>query len=86
MVSTIFHKKDEKLVLIDTDAGLDDCLAILMALQAHKDPSVTFRVIGISCVNGNTEVDNVCLNVTRILEVANLSEVRIRQSAVRRFS
>lgn len=46
-----------------------------MAIQAHKDPSMLLRIIGITCVNGNTEVDNVTINVTRILEIAQLNEV-----------
>jgi len=62
-------------VLIDTDAGTDDALAILMCLQAHKCPSRKFRVAGIVCVNGNTKVDHVTSNVTRLLELAEVTDV-----------
>jgi len=64
------------LVLIDTDAGLDDALAIIMALRAHRDPKIPFKIIGITCVAGNTEVDPVTINVTRILEIMGETEVK----------
>lgn len=54
-------------VLIDTDAGTDDALAIWMVLRAHQDPKSRIKVVGVSCVNGNTGVDNVVVNVARIL-------------------
>ena len=63
----------ERLVLIDTDAGIDDCLALFLAAAAHKDPEIPFKIVGITCVNGNTDVDNVCKNVLRTLQAAGLS-------------
>ncbi|XP_066989767.1 nucleoside hydrolase-like isoform X3 [Macrobrachium rosenbergii] len=57
-------------VIIDTDAGLDDALAIFMALAAHKKKQI--EVIAITTVQGNTKVENVNSNVLRILETANL--------------
>ncbi|XP_064112842.1 inosine-uridine preferring nucleoside hydrolase-like isoform X3 [Macrobrachium nipponense] len=57
-------------VIIDTDAGLDDALAIFMALAAHKKKQI--EVIAITTVQGNTKVENVNNNVLRILETANL--------------
>ena len=47
-----------KKVFIDTDAGTDDAVAIVMALS---DPMI--EVVGISCVGGNTTVDQVAQNV-----------------------
>ncbi|KAM9762556.1 inosine-uridine preferring nucleoside hydrolase isoform 2-T3 [Menidia menidia] len=54
----------EKLVIIDTDCGIDDAQAIMMALAA---PDV--EILGLTCVFGNTTVDNVCQNVLRVLSV-----------------
>ncbi|XP_068217264.1 nucleoside hydrolase-like [Palaemon carinicauda] len=59
-------------VIIDTDAGLDDALAILMALAAHKKKQI--EVIAITTVQGNTTVDNTNNNVLRILETTDLLE------------
>lgn len=49
---------------IDTDAGVDDSTAILLALNA---PDV--EIVGISCVGGNAHLDNVIKNVNRTLLV-----------------
>ncbi|KAM9383630.1 inosine-uridine preferring nucleoside hydrolase [Pholidichthys leucotaenia] len=53
-----------KKLIIDTDCGIDDAQAIMMALAA---PDV--EVLGITCVFGNTEVNNVCQNVLRVLSI-----------------
>ncbi|XP_068175265.1 inosine-uridine preferring nucleoside hydrolase [Antennarius striatus] len=52
----------KKQVIIDTDCGIDDAQAILMALAA---PNI--EVLAITCVFGNTTVENVCQNVLRVL-------------------
>ncbi|WAR30400.1 IUNH-like protein [Mya arenaria] len=53
-------------LLIDTDAGVDDAQAILMALMC---PNVD--VIGITCVAGNADAMQVGKNVLRVLQVVN---------------
>lgn len=60
-------------LLIDTDAGVDDAMALLMALHAHKEGRV--QVVGITTVFGNTTVENVVKNVCRVLEIAQCKEV-----------
>ncbi|XP_053381443.1 uncharacterized protein LOC123556845 isoform X1 [Mercenaria mercenaria] len=61
-----------KKLLIDTDAGVDDAQAILIALQ---DPDVD--VIGITCVMGNADAKQVGLNVLRILKVADKLDIPV---------
>ena len=51
-------------LFIDTDAGVDDSTAILLALNA---PNV--EIVGISCVGGNAHLENVINNVNRTLHV-----------------
>ena len=60
----------KRLVVIDTDCGIDDAQAIMMALAA---PDV--HVVGITCCFGNTDVENVCQNVLRVLSVCERSQV-----------
>lgn len=62
----------EKLLLIDTDCGIDDAQAIMMALAA---PGV--KVLGITCCFGNAAVEDVCQNVLRVLSVCNRSEIPV---------
>ncbi|KAF3691263.1 Inosine-uridine preferring nucleoside hydrolase [Channa argus] len=54
----------EKLVIIDTDCGIDDAQAIMMALAA---PNI--QILGVTCVFGNATVDDVCQNVLMVLSV-----------------
>ncbi|MBN3286132.1 URH1 nucleosidase, partial [Polyodon spathula] len=59
-----------KKLLIDVDCGVDDAQAIMIALAA---PDV--QVLGITCVYGNTSIDNVCKNVLRVLKVCKRLEL-----------
>ncbi|KAK3875195.1 hypothetical protein Pcinc_019922 [Petrolisthes cinctipes] len=71
-VFRMFQRMIGRKVIIDTDAGRDDALAIFMALEAHKRREV--EVIAITTVNGNTIVRNVNNNVQRILHAVKLQE------------
>lgn len=51
------------LMIIDTDCGVDDAEAILLALSQ-------WNVLAITCVEGNTEIEKVTKNVLRVLKVA----------------
>lgn len=57
-------------LLVDADCGVDDAQAIMMALGATG-----VQLLGITCVHGNTTVDNVCRNTLRVLKVCNRLEV-----------
>lgn len=57
-------------VIIDTDAGVDDAMAILMILGFPK-----IKVEAITCVRGNTDVVNVAINVQKTLDVANRHDI-----------
>ena len=57
-------------LIIDTDAGVDDAEAILMALSV---PDVD--IVGITCVSGNADAIQVGRNVLRILQVADRLQV-----------
>ena len=48
--------------ILDTDCGIDDAQAVLLALH-YLD------VVAITCVNGNTSIDNVVTNVAIITGV-----------------
>lgn len=67
------NKSSKKIVIIDTDAGIDDAWAILMVLAASQSENVS--VAGITCVHGNAEVDKICLNVLRTLEASKRPDV-----------
>ncbi|XP_023676825.1 inosine-uridine preferring nucleoside hydrolase-like [Paramormyrops kingsleyae] len=65
-------------VLVDVDCGVDDASAIMMALA---DPEV--QLLGITCVNGNTSVENVCRNTLRVLKACRRPEIPVFRGASR---
>jgi inosine-uridine nucleoside N-ribohydrolase len=50
-------------VIIDCDTGLDDAVALLLALRSPE-----LNVLGITCVNGNVHLENVVYNTLRVVE------------------
>lgn len=60
----------KKKLLVDADCGVDDAQAIMIALAA---PNV--ELLGVTCVHGNTAVENVCKNTLRVLQACNRLEV-----------
>lgn len=54
----------KKSIIIDTDCGIDDAQAIMMALAA---PNV--EILAVTCVFGNASVEKVCQNVLMVLSV-----------------
>ena len=56
--------------ILDCDAGTDDAQALMMAL-ARDDVTMT----AVTCVFGNTTVDNVARNVLRVLKVCDRLDV-----------
>ena len=67
-----------KKLIIDTDCGIDDAIAILMALA---DPAI--EVVGITCVSGNVPLDLVTRNVAIVLDAAGAGAIPIFRGADR---
>ena len=65
-------------VIIDTDAGADDALAILLLLRAESVRKLhlpQYEIVGITCTYGNTKEENVEINVLKTLTIANRTDV-----------
>jgi len=65
-------------LIIDTDPGLDDALALLLALGS---PEVD--LIGVTTVAGNTSLANTTANALRILELAGRGDIPVAAGAAR---
>ena len=63
-----------KRILIDTDPGIDDAAAILLALASPE-----LRVEGLSVVHGNCSVDQGIVNALAVLELAAAEEIPVAQ-------
>lgn len=67
-----------KQVIIDTDCGIDDALAILMALL---DPAI--EVVAFTCVAGNVGLNHVKRNVGIVLDAVGAKHIPIYAGADR---
>jgi pyrimidine-specific ribonucleoside hydrolase len=65
-------------VVIDTDPGLDDAIAIMLALAS---PEVD--VLGITTVAGNTTVENTTHNALRLLDTLGIQDIPVAAGADR---
>ena len=65
----------KKKLIIDCDTGIDDAQAILIALSQDVE------VLAITCVAGNVTVENVCVNVLKVLEVCERTDIPVYKGA-----
>lgn len=65
-------------VLLDVDTGVDDALAIMFAV---RHPDVDVRAI--SCVAGNTGLDQVVTNTLKVLDLVGGPEIPVARGAMR---
>lgn len=63
-------------LIIDTDAGVDDAIAILLALSSPHH-----QVAAITCVSGHVHVDQVLRNVPIILDAARADHIPVFRGA-----
>jgi len=61
-----------KQAILDMDPGIDDALAILLALRS---PELKLRAI--TTVSGNVHVDKTSVNALKVLEVAGVSDIPV---------
>lgn len=65
-------------IIIDTDPGIDDALAIFYALEAPE-----LEVVGLTTVFGNAHVDTCTRNALALLEIAGRPDVPVARGAGR---
>ncbi len=65
-------------IIIDTDPGIDDAMAIFYALASHE-----LDVVGLTTVFGNAHVETCTRNALHILDVAGRSDIPVAHGAGR---
>ena len=65
-------------VILDVDPGVDDAIAVIVALQ-----SIDIEVLGISTVNGNIGSGSGALNTLKILHALGKSNIPVLQGATK---
>lgn len=63
-------------IIIDTDPGIDDAMAIFFALQSPE-----LEVVGLTTVFGNAHVDLTTTNALRLLEIAGRTDIPVAAGA-----
>ena len=60
-------------IIIDTDPGQDDALAMMTAFGAKKE----IEVLGVTCVAGNVSLDLTSVNALKICELSGVYDVPV---------
>lgn len=60
-------------IIIDCDPGIDDALAIFLAIASRND----IEVLGLTCVKGNVALDKTYLNARRICAAAGRMDIPV---------
>lgn len=68
------NKITSKSVIFDTDMGADDAWALQMFLKAEKQLK-SVKVLAITTVDGNTDVEDALKNTYRILDGLDRTDV-----------
>ena len=68
----------KKKIIIDTDPGQDDALAILLALASKE-----LEILGITCVAGNVPLSLTSENARKVLELTRYTEIPVFAGADR---
>ncbi|GAA4275261.1 nucleoside hydrolase [Aquimarina gracilis] len=63
-------------IIIDTDPGIDDSMAIQIALASKE-----FEILGLTTVFGNVDVHLATINALRLLQLANRTEIPVAKGA-----
>ncbi len=67
-----------KTFILDVDTGVDDAFAILFAA---KHPEI--NLIGVTCVDGNTNLKQVVINTLKVLDAAEAGDIPVGVGATR---
>ncbi len=65
-------------MILDVDTGIDDAYAVLFA-ALHPN----INLLGITCVDGNTNVDQVVANTLKVLDAAGAPDIPVARGATR---
>jgi len=73
-------------IIIDTDPGIDDAIAILMALAASSDKILGDKILGLTTVGGNVPLAMGTRNALAILNAASRRDIPVHRGSSRPVS
>ena len=59
-------------VILDVDTGYDDALALMLAVRSPR-----LEVLGVTCVHGNQQLNQVVVNTLKVLDVAEAPNIPV---------
>ena len=65
-------------VIIDMDGGIDDALAVILALTSPE-----LEIIGVTAVSGNVSVQQATANALRVVELLNRTDIWVAEGLAR---
>jgi pyrimidine-specific ribonucleoside hydrolase len=65
-------------IILDVDTGFDDAFALLFAALSPE-----IELLGVTCVDGNTNVEQVVRNTLKVLDAAEAAEIPVSIGATR---
>ena len=65
-------------IILDVDTGFDDAFAVLFAAMNQE-----IELLGITCVDGNTNVHQVVKNTLKVLDAAGAGDIPVSKGATR---
>nr|CAD7594818.1 unnamed protein product [Timema genevievae] len=66
-------------LVIDTDVGTDDALALILCVAAERRGDA--EILGVTCVHGNTDLPNVCVNTLKTLHTLQRLDLPVYRGA-----
>ncbi len=69
-----FSSSKKMRLIVDVDTGVDDAMALVLALREHRRGEATLEAV--TTVAGNTDVRNVATNTCRLLQIMKMTEVK----------
>ena len=70
-------------IIIDTDPGIDDAIAILMALAGSSQGDLAHQVIGLTTVGGNVPLARATRNALAVLDAAGRPDIPVHRGSSR---
>ncbi|XP_008187965.1 probable uridine nucleosidase 1 [Acyrthosiphon pisum] len=81
LMTILLKRVQSNKLVIDTDGGADDAMAILLTLSVFANNNTNFDIVAITCTYGNTNLSNVEKNVLKTLTIANESKIPVYSGA-----
>ncbi|XP_055380636.1 nucleoside hydrolase-like [Condylostylus longicornis] len=68
---------EKEYIVLDCDIGTDDAWALLTLIKAEQEMPDKYKILGVTCIAGNSTIDNIAINTLRILDSVNRLDIPV---------